>query len=246
MWLWLLGTAIAQDTSEEVIVIGDPAVEAAKQAVIDELKHLGYDRKIVDKGDRVILRHEKLWRGKVVLHEDGFYEHERQGVKMTTPPVGGGDLDPVAAHALGAPLCIINPTACVRIGGLMVSKRKLAHEKTRTAQALQPSLTNWRDRIADARTRDTLEALPDRLENLWREGIPLLGDAPVPAWHERRAHLLEYWESRTDNAWGSQVRDAVAAFIRGEVMTSEHPFTRGEIEAFHARSTAAEPLVFVR
>ncbi len=241
MWLYLM-SAFAQP-AEEVTVYGDPQVAVAREALIAELTRLGYDRKVIHRADRVVMKHQSVWRGKVVVYDDGYLRHRRQGVVMSTPEVG---IDGPLGDIVAAPLCIIQPTACVRAGGLLVSGRKLAHEKRRTTAAVQPTLGTLGDRLADAKTTQTVAALPERLDALWQRGEPLLDGSvgPIDGWPARRAHVLDFWDSRTDNAWGERVREVVSSFIRGEIMASEHPYTEPEITAFNQETRSEHALVF--
>jgi hypothetical protein len=92
----------------------------------------------------------------------------------------------------------------------------------------------------------TVLELPDRLEALWEEGVPLEGSR-TPATHARRREaLLAYWDSRTCTEWGDRVREAVEAFMRGVVQHSEHPFTEEEVRALNDERRCARPLVLTR
>jgi hypothetical protein len=50
---------------------------------------------------------------------------------------------------------------------------------------------------------------------------------------ERKAEMLRYWESRTENRWGNRVRATIEVFIREEVQYSETPFTEEEVARFN-------------
>jgi len=243
-WLLLHGAGIAVAATEEddepdevIIVYGEQRVEEARDQVIADLTGLGY-RKLVDKGDRLVLKHETSWKGKVVLHDDGFLEFRRQGPKGTMPDTFFRRASP----AVGWVPCLVVPTACVKVGGVVVSKRKLRHIEVRTTQYVAHDLSELNARMADLAVDELLDELPDRLEACWAQGVPLDGDAPLVSMEQRRAHLLAYWASRTDTVWGDRVREVVGSFLRGQVQSSDHPITLAEREAMAEAYPDAPPL----
>ena len=228
-WLVLGLAAMAQEpeVSEEITVEAD-AVRRARQAVIRELTTLGYDR-VKEKDGYLVLKHDDTWKGKILLHDDGFIEHRRQGIRIVEGPAKS-----LPRGTRWLP-CILIPTGCVQ-SGLGVSERKLDAEKARTLEAVQPELVDLSERLADAALAETLDLLPARLEALWAEGAPLeREEEPLATMAQRREALLAFWGSRTDTRWGQAVREAVEAFARGVVVPSDTPFTEAELEAARAR-----------
>ncbi|MBX2797074.1 MAG: hypothetical protein KTR31_05385 [Myxococcales bacterium] len=223
------------EASEEIIVVGD-AVEQARQAVIDDLVDLGFDR-VRERSGRVVLKHGTTWRGKIVLYEDGFLKHRRQGVRVVEGPAK--EL-PKGTRWLP---CIIVPTACVRVGAT-VADRKLNAVRSRTMTAITPQLRTLGDRMADAAVASNLELLPDALEALWIEGRPLGGGSPLATFRARRADLLSFWESRTETKWGEQVRGAVEAYVSEVVQHSDHPFVQREVARFNETTSSSRPFPF--
>jgi hypothetical protein len=247
--VWLV-VAFAQDApdaeeeavSEEVIVYGELRVDQARDQVIEELGHLGYDKRI-EKDGAIVMRHSSAWKGDVWLHEDGWMRIKRQPVRMEAPATPFGKTNSAGAW-LG---CVLYPFLCVKTGGQMVGKRKFQAVETRTASAVDPSVRDWGDRIADLAVDRKSEALPDRLEALWTQGTPLEDGVPnLGSIAERKAALLRFWETRTDTLWGERVRKIVESFIRGEVQSSETPFTDEEIARFNRRSRAGRELSLER
>ncbi|MEZ4318659.1 MAG: hypothetical protein R3F61_14190 [Myxococcota bacterium] len=221
--------------SEEVIVYGQLRVEQAREKVIGDLQELGYT-KIIDKGDAIVLRHESPWKGDVWLHDDGWMRIKRQPVRVEAPQTPWGKRNSAGAW-MG---CVLYPFACVRPGGQVVGTRKFRAVETRTSVAVNGDVSEWSDRVADLAVDTKADALPDRLQALWDEGVPLEeGAAPLETPEARRAAILAYWESRTDTEWGETIRRAVEAFVRGEVQQSDHPFTPDEIDQFNRRSRAS-------
>jgi hypothetical protein len=219
--------------SEEITVWGE-AVERARQAVVDQVVGLGYD-KVRDRGDRTVLRHELGYKGKVVLYDDG-----RLAVRRTPPK--GRKLDPIGGTRIRPYfLCLIDPWACVDLGSWSVSDRRWGQTEDGVVEATADPLGALGDRMADAALATRLEDIPQALDALWTRGAPLQGTDPVPTYRERRAALLAFWDSRTETVWGQAVRDAVAAFVRAEVQPGDHPFTAEEQAWFDRVRASSAP-----
>jgi hypothetical protein len=238
---WLVSVALAdapvpapdEVPSEEVVVWGR-AVEEARDAVIARLDALGYDDK-KERDGRTVFRNASTWKGKVVLYDDAYLQVRRTGPSFKKlEPLPGTSFRPY-------PLCIVVPTACIAAGAFAVSESRWRGVEDDVAGAVAAPLTALGDRLADQSIGETLEATPVALEALWRDGQPLLSDAPLRSYEERRAELLLFWDSRTENAWGRQVRETVAAFVRAVVQASEHPYEQSEIDAFHAGRRSLAP-----
>lgn len=237
MFALLVAAALAGPaTSEEIVVWGD-AVDQARDALISDLQDLGYTR-IKRRGDVLQLKHADPWKGKVWLHDDGWMATSRQGVRIEAAPLGKHK----ANSAMAWLSCVGTPTRCIRVGGMVVSSAKFRAQERRTVHALHPNVTEWGDRIADRRVDATLDDLPDRMQALWDTGAPLRGTEPVEGYRARRAALLEFWDTRTENAWGQRVRRAVEGFLIGEVQHSEHPLEAGELATFNEERRSLEPL----
>ena len=233
----VVGAEVEAEPGDEIVVYGERRVKQARDKLLSDLQHLGY-RTLIDKGDRVVLKHETSWKGKVVVYDDGYLDLRRQGVKGTMPDTFFRDASPL----VGWVPCLIVPTACVKVGGVVVSKRKLEHVEARTLRAVQPAVHDLNARMADLATDHKLEALPQALEACWDDGVPLMGDGPLPTAEARREHLLAFWASRTDTVWGERVREQVEAFLRGVVQRSAFALDAAQLQAFNERSPAGRPL----
>lgn len=229
------------EVSEEVIVWGRLRVEQARDAVIEDLTDLGYTKQI-EKDGALVLRHEDPWKGDVWLHDDGWMRIRRQPVRVEAPATPWGRKNS-AGSWLG---CVLYPFLCVRPGGQVVGTRKFMAVETRTAGAVGPQVSEWSDRVADLAVDDKVAALPDRLEALWTRGEPLEPGDPLTTPEARKDALLTYWETRTDTPWGEAIREAVEAFVRAEVQSSDTPFTDAEIASFNARSRAGRAFDLTR
>ncbi|MEQ1502010.1 MAG: hypothetical protein ABMB14_07250, partial [Myxococcota bacterium] len=212
----------------EVVVYGELQVAKARQAVVQTLTELGYDAQVIDRGDHVVYRHEEPWHGEVVVYDDGWVQVERQPMR-----VEGRQMPWAARNSPGAWAgCVVWPWLCIRASGATFGHRKWMGLESRTVDAVAPKVRDFGDRVADLATTRKVDALPDRLIALWDDGRPLDPAAPTlatPA--DRRRALYTYWVSRTDTEWGHAVQDAVEAFCRAVVQTSDAPFTPAELAA---------------
>jgi hypothetical protein len=239
---WLVSAALADappppppvdEASEEVVVWGR-AVEEARDAVIERLDVLGYDKK-KERNGRTVFLNEASWKGKVVLYDDAYLQVRRTGPRFKElAPIGGTNIRPY-------PLCIVVPTACLSAGAWTLSESRWRGVEDDVAVAVGEPLSTLGDRLADQAIGRTLDALPVALEALWEDGQPLLSTEPLRSHEERRAELLLYWDSRTENAWGGQVRAIVASFVRAVVQDGEHPYEPAEMDAFDAARRSVAP-----
>lgn len=226
----------------EVDVYGRLLVEQAKAEVYSDLLDAGYTER-VRKDDVTVFRHPDPWKGEVHVHDDGWMRVKRQGLQIEGREMPWAKRNSALAWAG----CVVWVPLCVRPAGQTMAKRKYRELEARVVGHVQPDVVVWGDRIADVAVFDKVEALPERLEGLWFRGVPLSGDGPALASvAERKAALLDFWETRTDTEWGEDVRRAVEAFIRGIIQGGDQAFTQAEIDAFNARSQAYRPLTLER
>ena len=237
MWWWTV-VALADEpepeVSEEITVLGQ-RVEAARAEVVSRIVDLGYDR-VKDKDGKVVFRADQAWKGKVVLSDDGLLRVRRTGPRpRALEPIPGTRVRPY-------PLCLVAPTACVQLGAWAVSDRRWAGIEGEVVDGTHVELEALADAMADEALSTRLEALPEQLDALWLQGDSLFYQRPHVATVEaRRAELLEYWDTRTETAWGLPVREAVASFVRAVVEAGPTPYTDAEKAAFEARRLSAHP-----
>jgi hypothetical protein len=216
------------DGVEEVLVYGELRVIQARQRVEDRLEAGGYSMDI-RKDDRTIYRHVAPYHGKVIIHDDGWMKVRRQGLRVEGREWEFAPRNSAKAWAL----CVVTPWRCVRVGGMLVSHRKFQNYRGEAVEGVGDDVAEWSVRIADLAIDRKLEAFDRTLRRLWTDGVPVEGSGRFGTAAERRAALLDYWASRTETVWGERVRDAVAAFIRGEIQYSSDPFTDEEMAAFN-------------
>lgn len=212
----------------ELIVYGDLRVAQAIDAVVEGFQDEGFTE-VVDKGDYLRLRSDAPWKGEVRVYKDGWIRTRRQPVRVVAPEVPWAPDDSPGAYAT----CILWPPACVKVGGVLVSRRKLRGVQVRAIAGVQDEIEELGDTVADREVEKVVNDLPYRLERLWRDGTPLFDEGHYATPADRKAAILDYWESRTDTVWGDHVRLAVEAFIREEIQYSDHPYTPEEVASFN-------------
>ena len=224
--------------ADEITVYAEERVQRARSAVEEQIGRMGYEEEVTRVGDRTVYRHASPWKGEVVLHDDGWTIVRRQPLRVEGRKMPWTKANTPVAWAG----CFLYPWFCVRTGGTLIGRNKWRAVEGRTVEGMQPQVRNWGERIADLATARKVSDLPERLEALWTEGVPLDGGAErIDAMAERRAALLRFWGTRTDTVWGEQVRRAVASFCRGVVQDSDHPFTAEEVDAFNATRPGEAP-----
>lgn len=214
------------ESGEEIVVYGERRVQEAREKVVADLEALGFTR-IQEKDGRLVMRHAQNWKGKIVFHDDGRLQFRRQAPEPTMPDTFFKRASPL----VGWVPCVVVPTACVKVGGWVVSERKLGAIHRDARAAVEPSLEELSERQADLAIDRKLDDLDAKLTACWDDGVPLEGDPSqlLPTPEDRRAHLLDYWRTRTDTVWGDRVRAPVEGFLRNVVQDSDHPVTAEEL-----------------
>jgi hypothetical protein len=225
----------------EVVVFGDLQV-AARRAELDQgLRQQGY-RMGVRKDGKTIYRPEDAWKPTVVVFDDGFMRLKRSPVRFEPPGQRSN------SNKLRYLWCLPPFTPmCLRVGGQVVSKRKLDPQKARVLSATHPQVGAWREALVGrAMTAKVGTELPDRLDQLWATGRPLEGEGPPladPA--DRRAAILAHWSNRTCTPEGDAVADVLALFLEYEVQGSVTPMSAAEQGAANAVQRCARRLDLV-
>ena len=173
------------DAPTEVDVYGRLLVEQAKAEVYSDLLDAGYTER-VRKDDVAIFRHPDPWKGEVHIHDDGWMRVKRQAIQIEGREMPWAKRNSPLAWAG----CVVWMPLCVRPAGQTIAKRKYQDYEARVVQHVQPDVVVWGDRIADVAVYERVELLPERLEALWQDGVPLTGgpDAePLPTVEARKA-----------------------------------------------------------
>ena len=224
---------------ETIIVTDEAEVAAARQELTEALAIGGYQKKRSRDG-RTIYVAEAPWKPKVVVDEEGWMIMRRRPVVFTKPDLPDSWFADTPLEYL---TCVIAPPLCVRIGGAVISERKLNHRKAEVVAHVGDELTAWSDAKAGLYAQARLfEEIPNALDRVWYEGLTP-EDEPLPELVDRKAWVLDLWMTRADNDWGDAARGVVEDFMAYVVQSSNAPFTAQEIAAANARRTCARELV---
>jgi hypothetical protein len=195
------------------------------------LEAQGY-RKGRDLGDRTVFLPESPWQPRVVVHDDGYVYFRPQPPRIHAPGRSFSNQGNRAEYLL----CIVAPLACVSPGSLIVAPRKEAWVKEQVLDATHEPVKQLNDAVARRAGEVRVNVdIPNDLARIW-------GDEAM-GWDTRRAVLFEYWDSRTDTEEGEAAKQAIEAFLRGEVQQSEHPYTAEELAALNAKRESERPLI---
>jgi hypothetical protein len=216
---------------EEIDVYALPDVARARDELVQQLRQEGY-RKSRRYDGYTVYRHNLPYHPTVVIHDDGWIQVKRENIRIHAP-----------GHTFasdGAPLeyvkCIFMPTACISVGGLLISPRKYRGMVEEVYDATRPEVTAFNDAVArNATSRRVNYDIPAMLEGVWQD----TGLSP----EARRLQIFEFWDSRTDTPEGEQIRQAVEAFMVAVIQRSSTPYTSAELASFNARRTAPRPLI---
>ncbi len=215
---------------ETVEVWGDSRVAMARAALYQSLRDAGY-RKGVHRDDETVFRSYTPWEPRVIVNDDGWVYLKREPPRVHPPGESFSDQGSRAGYLW----CVIAPTACISVGGWLVSPTKLNAAKAEVLDATRDEVHALNEAVA----RHYLERrvntdIPLDLERVWTAELSV---------EKRRELLLEYWDSRVDSPEGDRARKAVEAFMRGVVMQSETPFTDAEIAEMNRTRSCARALV---
>lgn len=227
---------------EVVIVLGERQSKEALEAMDKQLRDLGYDT-VRRRNGRTIYLHETDWRNKVIVDDDGYMYFRQRPPHFVAPPETGFRYDdwPVFPYLI----CVVVPTACVSGGTLVVRPSLKEQDKERTVEASEDELRLYADALAaEALTTRLYDEVPSLLDGIWLEGVHAEDpEAVLDTPQQRRAAILDFWLSRSDNPYGDAVREVVEAYMVYVINESEHPYTRAEISAANAARSCARELV---
>jgi hypothetical protein len=219
---------------EEIVVTPGQEVLEARAKVFQKLVDEGYRRRIRKK-DRTVFLSEEPWQPRVIVHDDGWIYFRREPPRIHAPGRSYTDQGTPAAYLL----CVIAPTSCISIGGLLVSERKMGWVKAEVMDGTRTSVREMNDAVARRELGHRLnEDIPADLDRIWKRA-----DLPVA---DRHLLLYEYWDDRTDTPEGDAAKGAIRAFLMGVVQQSDTPFTPAELEGFNAHRVSLHALELFR
>jgi len=226
----------------EVYVWGEDALRQAQEAMISKMDRLGWTQKRRANNGDLVFRAQR-WTGTARITPEGLISFSRPVVVYSSFDLTDGTLsaeegktpgEPSEGEAPGLsrdrPVPVFSPRFYI-----LPSRRKLAAVHGKVLTGIQPDLTHYRAVLQETAFQDTLYDLPERLDALWEQGVPLEGDPVLETPEDRRAAALDYWATRADTPHGHQVCQAVALWLSRTVQASEHPVTESEQEEANAR-----------
>lgn len=232
---------------ETLVVNSGNHVAQKRKELAAELKGLGYGN-LKRRGEWTVYLAEPPWYPKVMVHDSGFMVIKRRGVHFKLMEIADwGGLE----KPLELALCLVQPLSCVRINGLLVSKRRLRWKEQEVVDKTRKQMTAFQDALADASLAQRVAGLVEILNGLWREGIlrggirpngsEILGTSAL-----RRQAIVKMWQEPASNRWGDTIRSHIEIFVDDVVQASLHPFTAEEVaEANRGRQSERrfEPVV---
>lgn len=226
---------VSDEVSEEVIVIGEQQVRAARDEVVRTLEAEGWGSRRKRDG-RVVFRGPEPWMGRALLSPGGDLE-------FVIPAMAWQGLDPqedgysTSADDHG----YRTPTAT---GSFQIApeakKVRAVHDHIRALSA--PQVRRYQDLVRQRAFSRKLMGLPDQLDALWSRGVPLAGVDKIEGAGARRAAVLDYWATRAETAEGARMMKEVARWLRGVVQDSDTPITPAEAAEAEARRTDGRTL----
>jgi hypothetical protein len=226
---------------EEIIVHSQTVIAAKKKALENKLRRIGY-KKFIRKKGRTVVRHARSYRPAVVLDDDGWIYLKRSPVRFE-PPGKAAERSSKLKYLWCLPPFTV---ACVRIGGQLVSRRRLQSYKNKVASRSRSYVKDWQNAIVSHAMDQRLNTdIPNMLDLIWTQGLTRANDSLViESKKERRTAILQFWANRTCIKEGDQARAVARDFILYEIQASEHPATASEINAVNTaqRCPNARPL----
>jgi hypothetical protein len=228
---------VLHEAGETIYVWEDAEVRRARDQIGIELRELGY-RKHHSRNGRDVYANVDSWKPWVIVDDDGWVMVRRAPVTFSKPRLPG-----IWRGPLGYLVCVVNPTACVHVGGLIVSKRKLNPRKREVIETIEPAVQRYEEALIERGMQiRTNEVIPDLLDAIWESGLSPGHAEPLATWAERRGAVVEFWQTRVDDAYGDRAREVVEVWSRATIQSGEHPFTDDEIARARAERRCSRPV----
>ena len=238
MW-WLAAAALAQDPPPpdpaaelEITVWGELAVLKARDEITAELEALGWRPR--RRPGRTVFKGPKGWMGAAIVDDDGTLSFRAPVLGFAPRPSEEWAYDPRQDEISAGPNDLRTEVGLGPTFQIGASRRKLAPVRAEVVRAIEDELENYRGVLRRTAFEEQLRALPDRLDLLWREGVPLQPGASLASAEARRLAVLEHWATRADTSEGRRVAGAIEAWLDAVVQESEHPITAEERARFEA------------
>src|SRR5690606_39002967 len=107
--VWLAAASAEEPrTAEAIVVPAQRELEEARRQVEEKLEEAGYDR-VIERDGKTIYRHADVFKGQVVVDDDGWVRFERQPIRLDPPDLG--KRENTVGDWMG---CLLWPTACIK------------------------------------------------------------------------------------------------------------------------------------
>ena len=211
------------DVDLVIEVIGEAAVDAARDDVVRTMEDLGWKARR-KRGGHVVFRGPEAWMGKAHLYSSGDIHFTTPVLAINGPRETGGN-DGVSR---GFDNDAQSGTVGISVAPLPAG-RKVRSAQAEIRETVQPLVLEYRKKIQGRHFAVYIGSIPERLDALWENGESFLGaEGTVDGMDARRAEVLEFWGSRLDSPEGRVVSRTVENWIRNVVQNSDHPVTASE------------------
>lgn len=214
------------ETEEETLVVTPESLHERRAELEGTIRELGFGEVRRD-GEWTVYLSQVPWYPKVMVHDSGFMQIKRRGVHFIRPDVvdwGGWEIP------LELSLCLVNPFACVRLDGLITSRRILRHKEQLVVDRTRESLGAFQDALQSRALHERLSQTREEIVGVWEAAGE---DAEAKA--QARQVIAQRWLDPVDNDWGAAIRETVEGFVEGSVQGSPFPFTDSEIAEINER-----------
>ncbi|MEO0600027.1 MAG: hypothetical protein AAF211_01245 [Myxococcota bacterium] len=210
-WVGLLvASALGQQPGQDVAPT--QSLDAAREAVHEELRRSWGYRRFLRLGARSWYLHPKLWKPGVMVHDEGFVRI--RGRPILPLGVRRNAMDPRLTEGV----FLVQPRGMRRM------------QKARLVQGLEARLRSVRNaRWALAR--------PEREARLRDELVRIWFERPEESDAEARAAIVERWLRTSTGDAGAGMRAIIDRFVLDHVQPT-HPFTAEELAALLDRLTS--------
>jgi len=138
----------ARVAGEEIDVQQSQEVLRKRAELYEALVKEGYVRRL-RRNERTVFLSEDPWKPRVIVHDDGWVYFRREPPRLHAPGRSFTDQGSPAAYLL----CIIMPTSCISVGGLLVSPRKMGAVTADVMDSTRDKVRAMNDAVARRSSR---------------------------------------------------------------------------------------------
>jgi hypothetical protein len=214
--------AVSSTPDEEIVVYGELAKAKARDALVKEMERLGW--RAIDKGGgHYVFRGPSAWMGKATFDpEMGNLDFRRPavGFRLANYDDPGTRATTTRYDADGQPVDAVQTSGA----GFWVlpSKRKVDAVWSDVRQATRDELDRYQEVTLGTAFEARLAVIPERLDRLWSQGVPLDGGPALETGEPRVRAVLEFWATRLDSPDGRRMMKAVEAWIDANLVDQGH------------------------